>query len=136
MKCTGKEWDHCRVEKMGCIGCHYDEIDPDEYIRTESGDIFIVDAKKKVIQAIKFLDVQYGKIIKHSKKIKDIIGYKDLVVYEVNGRKHKGFVKEIGKHFEIDHWSLDQIKILKIITRERLLRDVFDVEKEKGNESI
>ena len=25
MKCTGKEWDHCRVEKMGCTGCHYDE---------------------------------------------------------------------------------------------------------------
>ncbi|MBQ9657636.1 MAG: hypothetical protein IJV31_02575 [Clostridia bacterium] len=25
MKCTGKEWDHCRVEKMGCFGCHYNE---------------------------------------------------------------------------------------------------------------
>lgn len=23
MKCTGKEWDHCRVEKMGCGGCYY-----------------------------------------------------------------------------------------------------------------
>lgn len=27
MKCTGKEWDTCRVEKMGCLGCYYtDEI--------------------------------------------------------------------------------------------------------------
>lgn len=27
MKCTGKEWDTCRVEKMGCPGCYYtDEI--------------------------------------------------------------------------------------------------------------
>ena len=25
MKCTGKEWDHCRVEKMGCTGCYYDD---------------------------------------------------------------------------------------------------------------
>lgn len=25
MKCTGKEWDHCRVEKMGCKGCYYNE---------------------------------------------------------------------------------------------------------------
>lgn len=25
MKCTGKEWDTCRVEKMGCYGCHYNE---------------------------------------------------------------------------------------------------------------
>lgn len=22
--CTPKEWDHCRVEKMGCAGCYYD----------------------------------------------------------------------------------------------------------------
>lgn len=23
--CTGKEWDHCRVEKMGCKGCYYND---------------------------------------------------------------------------------------------------------------
>lgn len=25
MECTGtsREWDHCRVEKMGCLGCYY-----------------------------------------------------------------------------------------------------------------
>lgn len=130
MKCTGKEWDHCRVEKMGCIGCHYDEIEPKEYVRTESGDIFIVDNDRKVVQGIKFLDVQYGRIVKHSKNIKEIVGYKDLLVYEVNGKRHKGFIKEVNKHFEIDHWSLEQIKIIKIITREKLLENVFEVEKE------
>lgn len=26
MKCGDKEWQHCRVEKMGCTGCYYDEI--------------------------------------------------------------------------------------------------------------
>ena len=25
MKCGDKEWKHCRVEKMGCNGCYYDE---------------------------------------------------------------------------------------------------------------
>ena len=34
MKCTGKEWDTCRVEKMGCKGCYYDDIEAGEYIRT------------------------------------------------------------------------------------------------------
>lgn len=130
MKCGDKEWQHCQVEKMGCTGCYYDEIAVNEYIRTESGDIFIVDNEKKVIQGIKFLDVQYGKIIKHSKNIKEIIGYKDLLVYEVNGRKHKGFIKEVNNHFEIDHWGIDQIRILKIVTREKLLNNVFEVEKE------
>lgn len=27
MKCSGDEWDHCRVEKMGCYGCYYNDID-------------------------------------------------------------------------------------------------------------
>lgn len=30
MKCTDKEWQHCRVEKMGCPGCYYDEIKVDK----------------------------------------------------------------------------------------------------------
>lgn len=30
MKCTDKEWQHCRVEKMGCPGCYYDEIEVGE----------------------------------------------------------------------------------------------------------
>lgn len=25
MKCGDKEWQHCRVEKMGCEGCYYEE---------------------------------------------------------------------------------------------------------------
>ena len=25
MECTDKEWQHCRVEKMGCTGCYYDK---------------------------------------------------------------------------------------------------------------
>ena len=25
MKCTDKERESCNVEKMGCVGCHYDE---------------------------------------------------------------------------------------------------------------
>lgn len=33
MKCTGKEWDTCRVEKMGCKGCHYDKLNTEEVIK-------------------------------------------------------------------------------------------------------
>lgn len=29
-KCTGTEWDTCRVEKMGCEGCYYDYISKDK----------------------------------------------------------------------------------------------------------
>lgn len=37
MKCTDKEWQHCRVEKMGCPGCYYDEIEVGEWIRNKDG---------------------------------------------------------------------------------------------------
>jgi hypothetical protein len=30
MKCTDKEWQHCRVEKMGCPGCYYDEAEKEK----------------------------------------------------------------------------------------------------------
>lgn len=33
MKCTDKEWQHCRVEKMGCSGCYYDKKNIDEVIK-------------------------------------------------------------------------------------------------------
>lgn len=35
MKCGDKEWQHCRVEKMGCKGCYYDEIESIEYYTVE-----------------------------------------------------------------------------------------------------
>lgn len=79
MKCTGKEWDTCRVEKMGCPGCYYDEIEAEEYIRTTSGHIFKVDKERKVLQGIKFLNVQYGYIKKHSKNLIDLIEIGDYV---------------------------------------------------------
>lgn len=136
MKCGDKEWQHCQVEKMGCTGCYYNEIEPYEYIRTESGNIFIVDSEKKVLQGLKFLNVQYGDITKHSKNIKDIVSYKDLIVYRVNGKQHKGFVTKYHNELGINFYSLDQIEISKIVTREKLLQNVFEVEWGIKNESI
>ena len=73
MKCTDKEWKHCRVEKMGCKGCHYDKenvkevikglesliddrlsfVGPDDY--TDENNIFLNDVKilKEAIKIIK-----------------------------------------------------------------------------------
>lgn len=33
MECTGKQWDSCRVEKMGCKGCYYDKKNDEEVIK-------------------------------------------------------------------------------------------------------
>lgn len=73
MKCTDKEWQHCRVEKMGCKGCYYDKknieevieglesllddrlsfLAPDDY--NDENNIFLKDVKilRQAIQIIK-----------------------------------------------------------------------------------
>ena len=63
-------------------------IEVNEYVRTDKGYIFKVDEEKKNLQIANFLDVEYGKMINHSKQLIDLIEVGDYV----NGRE----VKHIG----------------------------------------
>lgn len=49
------------------------EIEVNEYVRTDKGYIFKVDEEKKNLLIANFLDVEYGKMIKHSKQLIDLI---------------------------------------------------------------
>lgn len=134
MKCTGKEWDTCRVEKMGCTGCYYDEIEVDEYIRTEKGYIFKVDNQKKVLKGIKFLDVQYGHIKKHSKNIIDLIEVGDYIngkrVFATNNRINDNGEKVILTE-NYDEWTDDGVvsnkDIKSIVTKELFKKTQYKV---------
>ena len=136
MKCTSEEWDHCRVEKMGCIGCYYDEIEPEEYVRTDKGYIFKVDQEKKILQGLKFLDVQYGYIINHSKKRENLIRTKDILMYKTNhlssykiGEVRRYKDARSGKEYlGVEGFGLDQIKILKIMTKESFENNSYEWE--------
>lgn len=131
MKCTGKEWDTCRVEKMGCTGCYYDEIEVDEYIRTEKGYILKVDNQKKVLKGIKFLDVQYGKVTNHSKDILELIKVGDVLKI-----KEDEEVCYIGLEKDTITVSYSDIKesikngeceLLAILTKEQFKSNCFKV---------
>lgn len=50
-----------------------------EYVRTDKGYIVKIDKEKKNLQMLKFLDVEYGNILKHSKNIIDLIEEGDYV---------------------------------------------------------
>lgn len=72
-----------------------EEIQVGEYCRTDKGIIFKIDEEKKNLDIVNFLDVEYGKIVKHSKNIIDIIELYDhvnhfpvfdIIEYE-NGKK-------------------------------------------------
>ena len=51
MKCTSDEWDHCRVEKMGCSGCYYDKDTLEESINNLKK---LVELRKNKCGKIKF----------------------------------------------------------------------------------
>lgn len=56
-----------------------EEIQVGEYCRTDKGIIFKVDKEKKNLDIVNFLDVEYGKIVKHSKNIIDLVEVGDIV---------------------------------------------------------
>ena len=60
-------------------------IEVNEYVRTDKGYIFKVDEEKKNLQIANFLDAEYGKMIKHSKQLIDLVEVGDYV----NGREVK-----------------------------------------------
>jgi hypothetical protein len=74
MKCTGKQWDHCRVEKMVCKCCHYDENknqEIEEYINNMSEEemndfiFFALKAMTKKVDNVKsFLESEDKRIKK------------------------------------------------------------------------
>lgn len=143
MKCGDKEWQHCRAEKMGCTGCYYDEIEVNEYIRTESGDIFKVDEEKKILQGLKFLDVQYGNIIKHSKDATEMIFEKDIIKYKVNNSNSKiGEVKKFknaitGKmYLGVEGFGLEQIKVIKLMTKEKFKEEALEIKYEDSKTEV
>lgn len=149
MKCTDKEWQHCQVEKMGCKGCYYDEIEVNEFVRTKSGHIFKVDSEKKVLQGLKFLDAFYGEIIKHSKNLIDIVEIGDVVEcivevvageeidtekFEVAATGVKDIkgnsTNEIGVCGEKGINLIPFVFVKKILTKEQYIKNCFEVVQE------
>lgn len=131
MKCTDKEWQHCRVEKMGCKGCYYDEIEINEFVRTKSGHIFKVDNEKKVLQGLKFLDAFYGEIIKHSTNITDLIQVGDILeIKEDNNICYLGLEKDtITVNYTEIKESIEnkECELLSILTKEQYKTNCFEV---------
>ena len=154
MKCTDKEWMHCRVEKMGCSGCYYDEIKIGEWIRNKDG---YIDKVKKIIHPDEYIEENYycckstmassyrSQIVKHSESLIDLIEIGDIVerVIEVlsgeddtekfevvaTGVKDiKGNnTNEIGISGENEINFIPFKSVKKILTKEQFEENCFDV---------
>jgi len=109
-------------------------IEVNEYVRTDKGYIFEVDEEKKNLQIANFLDVEYGKMIKHSKQLIDLIEVGDIV----NG------MEVLDIHKPRDLWEPTEIKvdsrytnfilakdIKTILTKERYMANCYKIGGEK-----
>lgn len=82
MKCTDKEWQHCRVEKMGCEGCYYNVIEIGEWVRLKDGRIrqFKKYLEGNIVELTRPYNVaRITDVVKHSKNIIDLIELGDYV---------------------------------------------------------
>lgn len=94
-------------------------IEVNEYVRTDKGYIFKVDEEKKNLQIANFLDAEYGKIVKHSKQLIDLIDFGDFV----NGIKvvEKGLDKNDNvSSFSNGHDEVRAKDIKAILTKEQM----------------
>ena len=149
MNCTDKEQETCQVEKMGCEGCYYnkDEIVEGEYVKTNDGHIgkLMRIERDDIDTSLKWYVLDDGKneryinkpyIVKHSKKLIDLIENDDIVLIKTRGTKfiNLGIVRKredsrSGKlDILVNGQSIDEIEILEILTHEQFEQNCYEVE--------
>lgn len=140
MECTDKEWQHCRVEKMGCTGCYYDEIEIGEYIRNCNG---YIDKVKKIIKKDEYMHSDYyscdttmasaylEEIKKHSTDILDLIETGDVLEIEEDGDIFYIGIKKDTTTFSYsdikESIKNKEVKLLRILTHEQFEENSFEV---------
>ncbi len=142
MECTDKEWQHCRVEKMGCTGCYYDDIEVGNYVRTRGiiGKLIRIEFDKVdtslkwyVLDVNKSQEVFVNKpyIEKWSKNITDLIEIGDILeIKEGNDICYLGLGKDtITVNYTDIKESIENKKceLLSILTHEQFEQNSYKV---------
>lgn len=103
MKCTGKEWDTCRVEKMGCKGCYYDEKEFVTFTKDEEAiNVYFVKDGIKVADILMGVAATIKIIMEETGKDKEtVLKVVNEMIDEAN-KKKKVLEKEIWKQEEAE----------------------------------
>lgn len=88
-RCTSEQWDSCKVEKMGCFGCAYNDNDMEILEAT-------IDSLKKA-KPFKYTNEQKVNAIEHL-----INRVKDLEQIEKEHKKQNGELQKKIKELEKD----------------------------------
>lgn len=138
MECGDKEWQHCQVEKMGCPGCYYNEIEIGEYVRTKAGNIDKIKSIKQNEILFENSIIKYTEeniknmVVKHSKDILDLIEVGDVLkIKEDNSICYIGLEKDettLTYQEIIDEIKNNKIKLLAIVTKEQFRSIEYKIE--------
>ena len=116
-----------------------EEIKVNEYVRLRNGDVTRVKAINEKTFKCKFHKVNcelfIDCIVKHSSNIKDLIQAGDIVIYTINCKMADiDIVKEhidartLEKSLRVGLWSLEQVNIKQILTKEQFERESYRLE--------
>lgn len=101
MPCTDAEWEHCRVEKMGCDGCYYYEKEK-RYMRIKNANL-----KWNVL----YYDSNTSKITPYN-----ILGYsfaeelaKEVKKYKIENREQ--LKEHLKREFMYHYWSKSECEM-------------------------
>lgn len=95
----------------------HNKIEVGEYVRTDKGYILKIDKEEKNLQIVNFFDAEYGKIVKHSKQLIDLIEVEDIV----NG------MEVLDIHKPRDLWEPIEIRVDSRYTNFILAEDIKTV---------
>ena len=127
-----------------------DKIEVNEYVRTKDGriaQIKSIDYEAGIYRFDRIVyinefgmkeNVLYNNemfkklIVKHSKQLIDLIESEDLIIYRLRGLKsqRRGFIRIYNDGKEklgIDNYSLEQVKIIKILTHQQFEANCYKV---------
>lgn len=112
MKCDDKEWMHCRVEKMGCKGCHYDKFNNLEIANEFANLTFIYGGKiaftseqmKRYQEAVRCLIEEREKILNEQAEVSvSASAHNRILELEKENKK----LKEYEKYYQNERNLLD-----------------------------
>ena len=126
-----------------------EEIKVGNFIRTKDGviakvtyvDVMMVDCDRDVFDlnnlAMMEIPTEYIEeyIVKHSSNIKDLIQAGDIVIYTINCKmtdidivKEHTDARTLEKSLRVGLWSLEQVNIKQILTKERFESESYRLE--------
>lgn len=108
MKCTGKEWDTCRVEKMGCAHCFY-EKERWEYIRGYDNNYQISSYGR--VKSLKFSKEKYLKPKQNRGGYLEVLLYKNNKgkLYRIHRLVAEAFIQNTYNYPEVNHKDGDKL---------------------------